>query len=149
MIQTALPDPALDPQFYEGIPEKRALAWLLDSVIVAVLAVLAAMAFGVATLGLGFLASPLIFLVTGFVYRVILLRLSSATLGMRAFGIEIRSADGGRLSNETALLHTILYSVIFASIVGQIMSCAAVLLTPRHQTLGDFICGTSAVNKPL
>jgi len=70
-----LPNPIQDPQFYKGVPFRRLVAWVIDSVIIVFLAVLAAIVFGVMTLGIGFLIAPLVGATVSFTYRCIPKRL--------------------------------------------------------------------------
>lgn len=139
-----LPDPQAQPEFYRGVPTARALAWLIDVMLIAVLSALA-LPF---TAFLGLFFFPLMMLVLGFIYRWWTLTSGSATWGMRFFGIEIRGADGARLDGATAFAHTLGYSVSVAVAPLQLISVAMMAFTPRHQGLTDHILGTAAINRP-
>ena len=71
--RSQLPDPDLDAAFYEGVTLKRAIAWFIDFVVIALLAVPVMLIFGVLTLGFGFLAAPFLFAAIAFAYRVVLI----------------------------------------------------------------------------
>lgn len=143
------PDPTLDRQFYDGVPSRRLIAWFLDAVVIFVMFAVAALAFGILTLGLGFFAAPLIFMASGFVYRVVMLSTASATFGMKMTGIEFRDVHGQRFAFGTAFLHTLAYSLIFTSGLFQVASCLAILMTEKGQSIPDLLLGTVAINKPL
>lgn len=73
------PDPDMQPQFYDGVPTKRLLAWVLDTVIIACLTIL--------TIPFTFFISlfflPFVFFILSFAYRIVTLSRGSATWGMR------------------------------------------------------------------
>jgi len=143
------PDPELDRQFYDGVPSRRLIAWFLDAVVIFAIFAVTALVFGIMTLGFGFFVAPLIFVATGFFYRVILISSASATFGMMLTGIEFRDAQGQRFSFGTAFLHTLAYSMIFTSGIFQVASCLAILMTDKGQSIPDLLLGTVAINKPL
>ncbi|SIO13351.1 RDD family protein [Rhodovulum sp. ES.010] len=139
-----LPDPDLHAAFYDGIPTKRLVAWVVDTVIVILLALLALpfTAFA-AVLFLPFFAA-----IVGFAYRTVTLARGSATWGMRLVAIEIRNGRGERLDTGTAALHTLIYSVSAAFVIPQVVSIVLMLTGPRAQGLHDLMLGTAAINRP-
>jgi uncharacterized RDD family membrane protein YckC len=136
------PDPDQFPQLYAGVPAKRGLAWVLDSLIVLLLVLLAIPM--TAFVGLFFL--PLLWLTVGFLYRWVTLARGSATPGMRFCGIEIRAPGGARLDAASAALHTLGYTVSVAVFPLQLVSIASMILSRRGQGLTDHVLGTVAVN---
>lgn len=142
--QSGLPDPALQPGFYDGVTLKRALAWLIDSVIIGMLAIL----FSLFTFGIGFFFFPLIFLTISIVYRIGTIASGSGTWGMRFLGIEVRNAQGHRLSSGEAALHTIFYLLSLMFFIPQIASWAMMLFSERGQGLHDALLGTAVINRP-
>ncbi len=142
---SGLPDPARQPDFYAGVPLSRALAWVMDMVLIAILAAL----FLPFTAFLGVFFFPLMMLVIGFLYRWSTLANGSATWGMRFFGIEIRERSGHRLRSGTALLHTLGYSISLAVAPLQLISVILMLVTPRGRGLSDLVLGTAAINRPI
>ncbi|MBL4810777.1 MAG: RDD family protein [Rhodobacteraceae bacterium] len=142
---SALPDPARRPDFYEGVPAKRGAAWGIDMVITAAMAIMA-LPFTAFT---GLFFFPFLMAVIGFFYRWITISAGSATLGMRIMGIELREADGGRLSSGTALFHTLGYMVSFMAAPLQLLSIGLMFGTQRGQGLSDLVLGTTAINRPL
>lgn len=147
-VLPGLPDPEIDRQFYDGVPGRRFAAWLVDVGIVLALGVPTAIVFGLMTLGLGFMLFPLVLAGTGFVYRLLTLSSSSATLGMRLMGLEFRRADGSRFDGLTATLHTALYMLCLSFMVLQVISCVTILTTAYRQSLPDLVLRTTAINRP-
>lgn len=137
------PDPDMQPQFYDAIPTKRLLAWLVDTVIIAVLT-LVAIPF-TAFIGLFFL--PFLYLVLGFAYRVVTLSRSSATWGMQLMAIELRTREDARFDPSFAFLHTLGYTISIAMFPVQLISMVLMLSSERRQGLSDMILGTVALNR--
>jgi uncharacterized RDD family membrane protein YckC len=67
---------------------------------------------------------------------------------MRLMAIEIRQADGDRLSSQTAMLHTLGYSISVAVPPLQLISVIMMLVTARGQGLTDTVLQTAAINRP-
>ncbi len=142
--QSALPDPDVQPAFYAGVPAKRALAWLVDVTLIAILCLLV-LPFTVFT---GIFFFPLMMLVVGFLYRWTTIANHSSTWGMRLMAIELRDIDGQRLTSGTALLHTTGYTISVVTAPLQLISIIAMMLTPKGQGLSDMVLGTTAINRP-
>ena len=141
--RSALPDPDLHPAFYAGVPLKRALAWLVDVTLVAILCVLI-LPFTAFT---GLFFFPVLMLTVGFLYRWITIANHSATWGMRLFAIEFRDADGQRFSSGTAFAHTAGYTISVVTAPLQLVSMGLMVFTARGQGLSDHLLGTTAVNR--
>jgi len=139
----ALPDPYAQAEFYDDIPAKRFLAWVVDAVLILALCLLV-LPF---TFFLGLFFFPLLWLVLGFLYRWGTLSAGSATWGMRLVAIEVRRADGARLDPGTAFAHTLIYTVAMGTLVLQALSVVLILLSPRRQSLADHLLGTAALNR--
>lgn len=137
------PDPAVQPQFYEGIPMKRLLAWLVDMVVI-VLVCLLIVPFTAFT---GLFFFPLLMLVVGFVYRWATLANGSATWGMRLLSMELRRGDDRPFDGGTALMHTLGYSVSIAFPVLQLISVVLMATSERRQGLTDMVLGTVPLNR--
>ncbi len=144
-----LPDPEKDAAFYQGVPAKRFVAWIIDVIVVGILAGLASLVFGVMTLGLGFILAPLIFLSLNLVYRIGMLSRHSATLGMMFTGIEFRTMEGHRFGLWHAAVHTIAYMLVFATAILQIISIVFMMLGAHGRSLPDLLLGSAAINRPL
>ena len=148
MQQTAqtmsdLPDPQRQAAFYDGVPVKRLLAWVIDTGITVILSAFAVVFTGF--IGLFFL--PMLFLVIGLIYRIVTLANGSATWGMRFMAIELRDMHGQRLDLGQAVLHTLGYSVSLAFAPLQIVSIVLMLTTSYKQGLTDHVLGTVAMNR--
>ncbi|MEM8789041.1 MAG: RDD family protein [Pseudomonadota bacterium] len=144
-----LPHPEFDRQFYEGVPGKRLAAWIVDFLAITVLALIASLALGVVTLGVGFMFLPGIFFLTTFAYRTLTIAQASATPGMRLMGIELRQSNGDRLTPVLAAFHTGIFMFLMATLVGWIATAIAMLVTRYNQGLPDLILGTTAINRPV
>ncbi|MGR3497211.1 RDD family protein [Citreimonas sp.] len=142
-IQPALPDPAVQPEFYDGVAVKRGIAWAIDVVVVALMVVPAVVL--TAFIGLFFL--PFLYAAISFVYRVLSISGGSATWGMRLMAIELRDTAGRRLDFGQAFLHTVGYTVSLAFAPLQVISVILMLATERGQGLTDHVMGTAALNR--
>ncbi|MHA6347029.1 RDD family protein [Roseivivax sp. CAU 1761] len=138
-----LPDPALQPEFYDGVTLKRAVAWVVDVVLVLLMVVPVVVL--TAFVGLFFL--PMLMLGVGFVYRWVTIANSSATWGMRLMAIELRDAHGRRLDAGTAFLHTAGYAFAISTAIVQLGSALLMCATERGQGLSDLMLGTVMVNR--
>lgn len=141
---TPLPDPELDPQFYDGVAARRLVAWCLDLLVLAGLLV----ATVLASFGLLALIFPLLAFALNLGYRAWSLSRWSATLGMRALGIEIRNRNGDRLTPAEAFGHTCIYVLTMMTILGGVAHVVAILVSARGQGLHDMLLGTVAINRP-
>ncbi|MGC1505975.1 MAG: RDD family protein [Sulfitobacter sp.] len=137
------PDPDTQPQFYTGVPTKRLVAWILDTILIVLIGVII-LPFTAFT---GLFFFPFLMLVVGFFYRIATLASGSATWGMRLMSVEIRQGDDRPLDGATAFLHTLGYSLSFAMPVLQLISIVLMLTSARRQGLTDMVLGTVALNK--
>lgn len=143
MFASALPDPEYQSEFYQGVPFKRGLAWIVDTILTLILTAMI-IPFTAFT-ALFFL--PFLFFIVNTAYRWISLANGSATPGMRLTAIEFRQADGRRFNSGTAFLHTMGYIVSCAFVLPQLLSIAMMLLSPKGQGLTDTVLGTVAINQ--
>jgi uncharacterized RDD family membrane protein YckC len=143
-LSPGLPDPDVAPGFYDGVPLKRFVAWLIDGVIVLMLTLVAVPL--TAFVALFFL--PLVWLAIGFVYRTATLSAASATPGMRLVGIELRDRWGRPFDLGHAILHTLGYTLSISTLIVQAASVALMLTGARRQGLTDLVLGTAAINRP-
>lgn len=148
MYQTALPDPQLDPQFYERVPAKRLAAWVFDVVISLAMGAAVTLVIGILTFGFGLVLFLPILFMTGLIYRTLTIASGSATWGMRFVGIELRGHDGHRFGGFQAGLHSLIFMFLMASVIGTVFHAFAILTTERGQGLPDLILGSTAINRP-
>jgi uncharacterized RDD family membrane protein YckC len=139
----ALPDPTYQAEFYADVPMKRGLAWIVDTIIIALITLLI-VPFTAFT-ALFFL--PLLYVTVSFLYRVWTLTGRSATLGMRLLSIEFRSRQGERFDLGLALAHTVGYTLTIATLLPQLFSILLMLTSSRGQGLTDHVLGTVAINR--
>jgi uncharacterized RDD family membrane protein YckC len=140
---TALPDPDRHAAFYDGVALKRGLAWIVDTVFVTLLVMLATLF--TAFTALFFL--PLLWLTVSFVYRWVTVSNRSATWGMRLMGIEFLDRTGLRFDAATAFLHTLGYTLSMAFVLPQVISVGLMCLSRRGQGLTDMLLGSVAINR--
>lgn len=138
-----LPDPQTQPEFYEDVAMKRLIAFVLDTVLIALITVLV-VPFTAFT---GLFFFPLLMAAVGFVYRVITIANGSATLGMRLMAIEFRNASGARFDLGQAFLHTVGLNLSFAIMPLQLVSVVLMATTERGQGLTDHVMGSVAINR--
>ena len=138
-----LPDPARQPGFYQGTAPKRAIAWVIDGLIVFVLT-LVVLPF---TAFLGLLVYAALWAVVGFIYRVGAITALSGTFGMRMMSLELRDADGHRFDFGQAFLHTAGYYISVAVFPLQLVSILLMVGSEKGQGLTDHVLGTVALNR--
>lgn len=151
MMSTTLPDPEHDAQFYDGVPGRRAAAFLIDTVLllIADLAIWVVLGIlGVLTFGLGWVLIAPAILITGFLYRWGFLAHWSATPGMYITGLQIRGPDGRRLNGVQAFVHTFGFYVTLISIILLLISAGFSLANPRGRMFHDLLIGSTAINRP-
>lgn len=144
-------DPWLQPEYFRGVPERRVIAFLIDLVVIMVPVTVAAMfifAFGIATLGLGFVLfaalPPATALWALFYYGTTLGGPRSATLGMRAADIEVRTWYGAPCYFLLGAVHALVFWVTVTTLSPLV--AAVGLLNDRRRLLHDFVLGTVVVN---
>lgn len=143
-----LPHPQHDARFYAGVPARRAVAFVIDTVAALLLGIAAMLAVGIATLGFGFLFGGLVMVLTGLLYRAASLVRWSATPGMLLTGIELRRHDGEVFAPGDAVTHTLLFALCLASGIVQLISVVCMLAMPLGRGIPDLILGSAAINRP-
>ena len=139
----SLPDPDLQPDFYASILPKRLMAWIVDTLVITALTLIA----GLLTLGVGLFLFFMFFAVIGFIYRFVTLANGSATWGMRFAGVELRTAQGDRFDAAAAFLHTLGYTVSLTIAPLQLVSIVLMMISDRGQGLTDMVLGTAMLNR--
>ncbi len=148
-MNTALPDPVSNPELFEGLLARRAMAYLIDVVIIAAISTVTALAgliLGIPTLGLAWLALPVVIPLAILAYYAATLGSPQrATLGMQAMDIVLTPARGQPLDGWTILIHPILFWVTVW--ISWPFTILIVLFTPRQQLLHDLVTGTLMVRR--
>jgi uncharacterized RDD family membrane protein YckC len=143
MFSTAYPDPVQQSYFYADVPGKRAMAWVFDTVLIAMLVALLIPLSGF--LALFFLGG--LYVAVSFLYRWMGLARHSATLGMRLMGLEFRDVQGYRMGAAAGFAHTLFYALSVAFVIPQILSVLLICFTRRGQSLSDLVLGVVLVNR--
>ena len=144
-------DPAVNPELFEGVLSRRMIAFLIDVTIISIPVVLAAifiLIFGVLTLGLGLLLfwvfGPAAMVWALVYYGVTLGSPASATLGMRAVGLEMRTWYGEPAYFVLGAVHAVLFWVFCSFLTPFIL--LVVFFNSRGRTLHDIALGTVVIN---
>ena len=142
-------DPLTDRRLLDGVRTRRSMAFLVDVVLVAVLTLLAAVVvffLGIFTLGLGWLLYAILWPAVALLYCAFTLGgANSATPGMRTFGLEMRTLDGGRMTPVLAAIHSVLFYASVSLLTPFILLVA--LISDRKRLLHDIVLGTVVVNR--
>jgi len=141
---TRLPDPTRNPELYADVAVKRGLAWILDSVAILALTLIAVPLTGFAAV----FFLPILWTIVGLAYRIWSLSARSATPGMRMMNLELRNGTGAPLTQTEAIFHTGLYTVCIMMVLPALISAALIAGSPRRQGLPDLALGTAALNRP-
>lgn len=140
-----IPNPDSYPEFYESLPTKRLLAFVVDVVIIGAVTFI----IGIMTLGLAFFVFMGVYAIVSFIYRWATLSSGSATWGMRVMSMELRQGNGSPLDGATAFMHTVGTIIAFAVFPLQLISIGLMLMSQRKQGLVDHILGTVPLNRRL
>ena len=140
-----------DSRLYEEVRRRRALAFVADYVIIALLCIPAALVvgiLGIVTLGAGWLLYLILAPLVAIAYLGFTMGgEKQATVGMAMFSLRIRRLDGGRIDPSLAILHGILFWVIH-SLFTPVMLVAS-LFSARKRLLQDWLLGTEIVRSEL
>ena len=144
MQQIQIPDPATQPEFFEGVIVKRLIAWTLDLIAITIIAAI----FATLPLFIGWFFFPLVFLAVKLVYCIGTISRTSATPGMRLMNIELRNREGRALEPSEAAVYTISYVISMAFVIPQLITLALTVITPKGQGLHDMFAGATVINSP-
>ena len=146
-------DPAANPELFEGVLSRRLVAFFIDVIIIAVPVMAAAIfifLFGIVTLGLGWmlfwLLSPASVIWALAYYGMTMGSAASATIGMRAMAIEIRTWYGAPAYFVLGAVHAIVYWVSVSVLTPFILLVG--LFNTRRRLLHDVLVGTVLINNP-
>jgi uncharacterized RDD family membrane protein YckC len=141
-------DPNAYPGLYDGVLSKRVVAFIADAIIIVLLMIPAALVvfvLGIITLGIGWFLYGALFDIVALGYVALTLGgVSSATVGMRWAGIEMRTWNGGPSFPTLAVLHALIFWFSVALLTPLILLVG--LFTARRQLLHDLLLGTVVVN---
>ncbi len=133
---------------FENVIFRRAVAYLVDIVILVIMGAIAigvGSVIGVLSFGLLWPLIAALISILPFAYHTLTIGSpASATVGMRIFGIEVRTWDGRRPGYIQAALQTV---VFYGSIaLTSMLILLVALFNKRNRTLHDFIAGTVVIN---
>jgi uncharacterized RDD family membrane protein YckC len=144
-------DPVTQPELFEGVLARRFVAFVIDLVIIA-LPLIGATIFvfilGLITFGLGWalywLLSPASVIWALFYYGATLGGPASATLGMRAMGIEMRTWYGAPCYFVLGAVHAIVYWISVSVLTPFVLLVG--FFNQRKRLLHDMLVGTIVIN---
>jgi uncharacterized RDD family membrane protein YckC len=143
-------DPAANPELFEGVLARRLVAFCIDLIIIAIPLIAAAffiLLFGLVTFGLGWmlfwLLSPASVIWALLYYGLTMGSPASATLGMRAMELEIRTWYGAPAYFLLGAVHAVVYWVSVSVLTPLIL---LVGLFNGRRLLHDMLVGTVVVN---
>ena len=146
-------DPFANPELFEGLLTRRVVAFIIDLIVIAVPLVAAAIfifVFGLVTFGLGWalfwLLSPASVIWALFYYGTTLGSPASATLGMRAMEIEMRTWYGAPAYFVLGAVHAIVFWISVSVLTPFILLVG--FFNARHRLLHDMLVGAVLVNNP-
>jgi uncharacterized RDD family membrane protein YckC len=127
------------PELFDGLLWRRPLAYLIDAVLIGIL-LMGWLWLVLMTLGLLWPLTSLAFLLIPIGYHAYLVGgRHSATLGMRACGLEVRTWDDDHPDVWQALLMAILFYVTVVATSCLILIVA--LFNDRRRTVHDYLSG--------
>ena len=146
-------DPIANPELFTGVLSRRLVAFFIDVIIIAVPVVAAAIfifLFGIVTLGLGWLLfwllSPASVIWALAYYGLTMGGAASATIGMRAMDLEIRTWYGAPAYALLGAVHAVVYWVSISVLTPLILLVG--LFNARRRLLHDMLVGTVVINNP-
>jgi uncharacterized RDD family membrane protein YckC len=149
IMRDDLPNPASSPELFDSILTRRVFAFIIDCVVMTALIAavsIAAAILGVLTLGLAWLAFPLIVPVVFVAYYAVTLGSAwRATLGMRAMDIVLTPTRNQPLDGWMAMLHVLAFWLTCSILTPFILAVG--LISNRRQLLHDILVGVLMVRR--
>jgi uncharacterized RDD family membrane protein YckC len=146
-------DPVRNPELFKGVVMRRALAFVIDVIIIAVpvaFAGLFILLFGFVTFGLGWLLfwllQPATIVWALLYYGFTLGSPASATIGMRCMDIQLRTWYGAPCYFVLGAVHAIAFWISISVLTPLVLIVC--LFNDRRRQLHDFVLGTVVVNNP-
>ena len=147
-------DPDMQPELFRGVLTRRVFAFLIDLVVLSVPVILGYIfiaVFGVITLGLGWMLFWLAWPAT-IVWAIVYYGASiggphSATMGMRAMDLELRTWYGAPGYFVLGACHAVLFWVSISFLTPLVLLVG--LFNGRRRLLHDIILGTVVINSSV
>ena len=144
-------DPAATPELFEGVLARRVVAFLIDFLILSLPVVFVSMfifVVGIVTFGLGFLFYALLWpamVIWAIAYYGLTLGgPASATIGMRAMDIEMRTWYGSPAYFVLGAVHAEVFWITVSAITPLVL--VVCLFNDRRRCLHDILVGTVVIN---
>jgi uncharacterized RDD family membrane protein YckC len=144
-------DPVVNPELFAGVLPRRVVAFLIDVLMVTMPIALMAIfivAFGIVTFGLGWLLfglMPAAITIWAVVYYGWTLGgPASATLGMRAVDLEMRTWYGAPCYFLLGAVHAVVFWITISILSPLILVVA--MFNSRQRLLHDMLLGTIVIN---
>jgi uncharacterized RDD family membrane protein YckC len=145
-------DPTANPELFEGVLARRVVAFVIDIIIIAIPLVAASVfifVFGLVTFGLGWalfwLLSPASVAWALVYYGLTLGSPASATIGMRAMELQMRTWYGAPAYFVLGAVHAIVYWISVSVLTPFILLVG--FFNARRRLLHDMLVGTIIINK--
>ena len=144
-------DPAANPELFEGVLARRVVAFLIDFLILSIPVVFVSMfifVVGIVTFGLGFLFYALLWpamVIWAIAYYGLTLGgPASATIGMRAMDIEMRTWHGSPAYFVLGAVNAVVFWITVSAITPLVLLVC--LFNNRRRCLHDILVGTVIIN---
>src|SRR5580704_6039571 len=144
-------DPVANPELFEGVLARRVVAFVIDVIIIAIPLIIGWMfifVFGLVTFGVGWallwLMSPGSVIWALVYYGVTLGGPASATIGMRAMEIEMRTWYGAPAYFVLGAVHAVVYWISVSVLTPFIVLVG--FFNTRRRLLHDMLVGTIIIN---
>ena len=144
-------DPVANPELFEGVLARRIVAFIIDVFIIAIPLIAASafiFIFGLVTFGLGWLLfwllSPISVIWALAYYGLTLGSPASATIGMRAMEIEMRTWYGAPAYFVLGAVHAVVFWISVSVLTPFILLVG--FFNIRRRLLHDILVGTVLIN---
>jgi uncharacterized RDD family membrane protein YckC len=146
-------DPSANPELFEGVLARRLVAFCIDLIVLAIPLIVTTifiLLFGLVTFGFGWmlfwLLSPASVIWALLYYGLTMGSAASATVGMRAMDLEIRTWYGAPAYFLLGAVHAVVYWVSVSVLTPLILLVG--LFDSRRRLLHDMLVGMVVVNNP-
>jgi uncharacterized RDD family membrane protein YckC len=146
-------DPLTNPELFDGVLARRAIAFVIDIIVISIPVILFAffiLVFGLITLGLGWLLFwlwwPAAVIWAVIYYGITLGGPQSATIGMRVMNIQMRTWYGAPSYFLLGACHAILFWLTVSLLTPFILLVG--FFSTRRRLLHDMLIGTVVINDP-
>jgi uncharacterized RDD family membrane protein YckC len=146
-------DPVQNPELFEGVLPRRVLAFVIDVAVIlapVALAFVVIILFGLVTFGLGWALLALLYPGTVIwalaYYGMTFGSPASATIGMRAMDLEMRTWYGAPCYFVLGAVHAVAFYVSVSALTPLVLLVC--FFNARHRLLHDIVLGTVVINNP-